>query len=290
MSQRLADFYIIGAMKCATSTLHEQLARRSRFFMTDPKEPNFFNDESLYANDMPGYAALFEGALPGQIAGESSTHYTKLPTYQGTVDRIFAHTPSARFVYVMRDPIERLVSQYVHEWTEREVDVPISQALEKYPRLIAYSKYAMQLGPYLERFGKDKVLPVFFEHLVAHRERELERIARFLGDDTSEPYQWHREAAQTNVSKERLRQSPLRDAVLSVGVLRRAKDALPAPVKERIKSVWRMEKRPEIAPAAQQRLVTELDADLEKLGEMLGLDLSCDSFSRVAKRSAPTFR
>jgi hypothetical protein len=289
MSRRLSDFYIIGAMKCATSTLHEQLARRDRFFMTEPKEPNFFNDEHLYETGWDEYRSLFAGARPDQITGESSTHYTKLPTYQGTVDRIFEHTPNARLVYVMRDPVDRMVSQYVHEWTEREVDCPISEAVQKYPRLIAYSKYATQLEPFLTKFGRERVLPVFFEHLVTHREQELERVARFVGDDSDEPFVWHEKAAQTNVSKERLRKSAFRDKVLSFSMARQVKDALPNQWKEKIKAVWRMENRPQLSTEARKLVEDELDADLKKLGALLGLSLNCATFAQVARESAPTF-
>ncbi len=46
---RMPDFVIIGAMKCATSTLHEQLAQQPGICMTEPKEPNFFSDADQYA-------------------------------------------------------------------------------------------------------------------------------------------------------------------------------------------------------------------------------------------------
>jgi len=45
MNGNLPDFIIIGAMKSATSTLHEQLRLQSGIFMSTPKEPNFFSDE-----------------------------------------------------------------------------------------------------------------------------------------------------------------------------------------------------------------------------------------------------
>ncbi len=289
MTQRLADFYIIGAMKCATSTLHEQLARRQKFFMSEPKEPNFFNDGALYAGGLKKYASLFAGAQVGQIVGESSTHYTKLPTYQGTAERIFAHTPAARFVYVMRDPLDRLVSHYIHQWTERQVDVPISRAIVEEPEYLAYSSYAMQLRPYVERFGKEQILPVFFEYMVKNRELELARVARFLGDDSDEPFVWQNEAAQTNVSKDRLRRSRFREAVLAFPPARKLKDALPSDLKEKVKSVWRMEKRPELSGEARAYAIERLDRDLAMLGAWFGLSLSCASFSSLAERTAPSW-
>jgi hypothetical protein len=188
---RLPDFYIIGAMKCATSTLHEQLARRRALFMSEPKEPNFFSDDAAYARGMGDYEALFEAARADQIVGESSTHYTKLPTHPHVVERIFRHTPEARFVYVMREPIARLLSQYTHEWLRDEVDRPVDRAVVELPRFVAYSSYAAQLAPYVEKFGKGRILPVFFECLVAHPEEELERVARFVGDTSEQPFVWH---------------------------------------------------------------------------------------------------
>jgi len=251
MTARLADFYIIGAMKCATSTLHEQLGRRGAFFMTEPKEPNFFNDDELYPSQLDWYRGLFSSAQPDQICGESSTHYTKLPTYHNTAARIREHTPHARFVYVMRHPVERIVSHYIHEWTEGRASSDISRDVMLDEQYVSYSCYAKQLAPYLEIFGNERVLPVFFEHFTTHKVKELERVARFLGDETSEPFKWHEEVGQTNVSRERLRQSKFRDTALSFGLIRRAKDALPEPVKEQIKAVWRMKKRPTLSVEAK---------------------------------------
>ncbi len=102
---------IIGAMKCGTSTLHSQLAARSGFLMSDPKEPNFFSDDERFARGVAEYAKLFESAGSEQLCGESSTHYTKLPTHPRTVERMAKLLPGARFVYVIRHPLDRIVSQ-----------------------------------------------------------------------------------------------------------------------------------------------------------------------------------
>lgn len=111
------DFIIIGGMKCATSTLHEQLALQPGIFMTSLKEPNFFSNDEEFAKGMDYYQSLFAGAQPQDLCGESSTHYTKLPTYPDTVKRLAEAFPQTKFIYVMRHPIDRLVSQYIHEWT-----------------------------------------------------------------------------------------------------------------------------------------------------------------------------
>ncbi len=53
--------------------------------------------------------------LENDLCGESSTHYTKLPDYPETVSRMKALLPSVKLIYVMRHPIERLISHYVHQ-------------------------------------------------------------------------------------------------------------------------------------------------------------------------------
>ena len=58
----LPDFFIIGAMKCGTSTLQAQLARQDGVFMTTPKEPNFFSDDDIFAKGRAWYEGLFADA------------------------------------------------------------------------------------------------------------------------------------------------------------------------------------------------------------------------------------
>jgi hypothetical protein len=111
------DFLIIGAMKCGTTTLAAQLAEQAGIFITSPKEPNFFSDDDIFANGLAWYEALFEGAAHGDIKGEASTHYTKLPTYPRTVERVRSVLKAPRLVYIIRNPLERAVSHFIHEWS-----------------------------------------------------------------------------------------------------------------------------------------------------------------------------
>ena len=88
------DFIVIGAMKSATTTLHEQLARQPGFLMSRPKEPNFFSDDHMYARGWRWYSSLFASAGEADLCGESSTHYTKLPDYPRTVARMVRDVPT----------------------------------------------------------------------------------------------------------------------------------------------------------------------------------------------------
>ena len=271
------NFVIIGAMKCGTSTLHDQLAAQPGFFLTDPKEPNYFSDPEQFARGASWYASLFDGAAEGELRGESSTHYTKLPTYPETVARLAAAVPEVRCVYVMRHPVDRLVSHYIHEWSERTITTTLDQAARDVPRLVEYGCYAMQLAPFLERFGRDRVLPVFFERLMAEPQAEFERIGRFLGHPG--PLRWETDREARNVGSQRMRDSAWRDAIVKqpqLAWLRR--NLVPKSLRTRVRSLWTMKKRPELSPAIRRELELRFDADLALLGEWLGTPLDCASF------------
>jgi len=131
------DYIIIGAMKCGTSTLAAQLGAQAGCFMTEPKEPQYFSDDPVYAKGADWYADLFAGAGPMDLKGEASTHYTKLPTYPATVTRMTASLPDLKLVYMIRNPMARVVSHYIHAWSEGELSCPIDEALETVPELVA---------------------------------------------------------------------------------------------------------------------------------------------------------
>ena len=286
----MPDFIIIGAMKCATSTLHEQLARQPGIFMSSPKEPCFFSDDDAYARGANWYSSLFIDAPQGALCGESSTHYTKLPTYPATIDRMRCHlNDDAKFIYIMRHPIDRLVSQYVHEWTQRVIATDINDAIDQHPELIAYSKYSMQIEPYVRTFGCERVLPMFFERLTAAPQVELTRAYSFIGHAGAAT--WDNTLKEQNVSSDRMRKSPARDLVINLPGLKLARQKLvPQSVRDRVKSLWMMKQRPIIAPENEIRLRGIFDEDLARLGQLLGLELTCDNFKQVARETSPVWR
>lgn len=297
MPPRRPDFLIIGAMKCATTTLHGQLAAQPGVFMPGKDdEPNFFSDDHRYARGAAWYEGLFAAAGPDDLVGEASTHYTKLPTYPKCVARLRDwFGDDIRLIYQMRHPLDRLVSQYIHEWSEAWISVSIDDAIDRHLRLIHYSRYAMQLEPYLQTFGADRVLPMFFERLVAHPQAELERVGAFLG--LSERPVWQADKDAANQSAARVRQGPVRRFLIrnrAMTALRRA--LVPQAMRDHFKKRWTLGERPRLSAPVEARVRAVLDDDLSQLGRWLGVDdLSCDTFpARIADRrlewSAPPAR
>jgi len=282
----LPDFIIIGAMKCATSTLHDQLAAQPGVFMTEPKEPCYFSDDEVYAQGPAWYASLFADAPAGAIKGESSTHYTKLPTHPDTVARCFEAVPNAKLIYVMRDPIDRLVSQYVHEWTMRLTDAPIDRAVRELPILTDYSQYARQLEPWLTRYGHERLLPVMFERLTRYPQGELKRIGAFLG--LAEPAVWGEDAEEKNVSSHRLQRSVWRDRVGGAPGLRWVRRRLvPQAWRDRAKSLWTIGERPTLSDAVRAEVERKLDEDLARLSRWLDRELTCATWRQSVLAGEP---
>lgn len=277
---RLPDFVIIGAMKSATSTLHEQLAAQPGIFMCTPKEPNYFSDDHVFRRGEHWYRGLFAPAAPGRLAGEASTHYTKLPTHPHSVARMRQAFRDVRLVYVMRHPVDRLKSHYLHEVSMGNIRGTLEQAIALRPELVDYGRYAMQLRPFLDAFGRDAVLPVFFDRLVSEPQGQLERICAFIGY-RGKP-RWNLELRPSNVSSDRMRRLPFESLLIRsrfATSLRRA--LVPRGWREIVKQRLRVRDGATVTQELRLRLEQRFDEDLELLGDLLGCELSCRNFKSL---------
>jgi hypothetical protein len=267
------SFVIIGAMKCATTTLYEQLKKQPGIFMPDLKEPNFFSDEEQYSKGLEWYSNLFEGASLNDLLGEASTHYTKSRTYPNTISRIEDCLTNPKFIYVIRNPIDRLISQYIHEWTEGKIKVDINEAIKKHPELIEYSCYAKQIAPYTKSYGKESILLVSFEDIKNSPQSVLNNICNFIGYK-GKP-KWFNELEASNVSKERIRRFPLFKLLIESSLatfIRRT--FIPNSIRNKIKLNFQMRERPILHPASIEFLNNIFNDEKEIIKEKFGIELS----------------
>lgn len=255
----LPDFLIIGAMKCGTTTLQAQLADQQGVFMATPKEPNFFSDDPIYARGLDWYEDLFRDAPPGVLKGEASTHYTKLPTYPDCAARLAAALPDVRLIYLVRNPIVRMVSHVVHEWSLRKLSCSFEEAFVHHPEILVYSCYARQIAPYVAHYGPDRILVLSLEDLEAAPQVALERVGRFIGMEQTPV--WHPELARQNVSAERIRRFPFHRLLVDNPVAATVRRHLvPKAAREMVKSQLRLRERPEV-PRSMIETASKLFAD-----------------------------
>ncbi len=188
----LPNFVVIGAQKSGTSSLDHYLRQHPDVAMCKVKEPDFFVEERNWGKGLAWYESLFDLATGALAVGEASTSYTMFPHYRGVPERIVETLPDVRFVYLVRNPIERARSDYLHyrfpvrgKNTEHVVAEkrPIGQALLENELYLDTSRYAMQLERYLAVVPQERIFVVTTEDLADDRVETMRKVFRFIGVD-----------------------------------------------------------------------------------------------------------
>ena len=255
------DFIIIGAMKSGTSTLAAQIGAQSGMFMTTPKEPNFFSDDAIWANGMTWYEDLFANANPDDIKGEASTHYTKSPRLPHTIERMTASLKTTpKIVYVLRNPIERAISHFMHAWSEGETERDINDALRRNPDYIDFGCYGMQIAPFIQAFGAESVLLTSLEVLKDAPEAELSRVTDFLGFEGTPV--WQTDHDRQNESAARIRKFRGYGLIIDNPVARALRRSLvPKSIRSKIRDRQTFGDRPVISDEMRQHLTARFLED-----------------------------
>src|SRR5450631_423733 len=195
MVQRRPSLFLIGAMKSGTRYLTKLLKSHPSIFMSDPEEPSYFVEQAqlrkVWAEMWDGgywkeenYLRLFQAAENETILRESSTNYTKLPLITGVPERIHKFDPDARFIYVMRDPVERTRSHY-WQGVGRGERRSMLDAIKEEPLYCDVSYYAMQLTPFIKKFGRKRIHLLTFEELTSYPKETMKDIWKWLEIDSS---------------------------------------------------------------------------------------------------------
>jgi hypothetical protein len=294
----LPTFLVLGAMKAGTTALYRMLDAHPDVFMSPVKEPNFFafagRDPDFRApidrrpdginhasiTDRDAYEALFADADSKQPRGEASHTSLYWPNAAATIERL---VPAARLVAILRNPVERAYSEYMH--FVRDGDEPISdfgEALDAEPKRIAArwamgryvdrGRYDEQLARYLDRFDRDQLLVLLHDDLVADPEGVAARLFAHVGaDPTAEPVLGRRVNASGIPHNRWLHRAlttlqPVREALAPVlpDAFVNAANALKN----------RNLDKPPLHPAVRARLEATFRPHIERLASMLDRDLS----------------
>lgn len=178
----MPNLVVVGATKAGTTSMHNYLGLHPDITVSRDKEARFFQDPAC--RDWLGlYQANF---VPGtRYRAESTPFYSKSPCFPGVVDRLAELAPDARLLYLVRDPLERIVAEYVEQmqWgaASRPLDVELSDAEDPRNWLVASSRYATQLKELRRRFDADRVLVVDLADLAADTPAVMGEIFGFLG-------------------------------------------------------------------------------------------------------------
>lgn len=264
------DFIIVGAQKCATTTLFSILTRHPDIVGSRVKEPHFFSTSPDWRRELANYEALFD-ERPGALYCEASTSYTFYPHRNLEIwDDIYAYNPAMKFIYLVRNPIDRIISNYMHLVARGYTEEPIEDLVRSHPLLLDATRYASQITPYICRFGRSRVLLIDFKDLMTRRRETLHDVTRFLGVDPDGLGDF--ELVHANGSIGRRKQNHRFDN--PPPLLRHTRKLLPG-IWERVVDRFspRVDQRPRLSASFEEMIAGILEIEVRALEDLMGKDL-----------------
>ena len=187
-SDRLPNLLIIGAMKSSTTTLYERLSVHPQIWFSADKEPHYFTGSEYGTPEgWQSYCQQF-AAAPADVRwiAEASTGYSKFPRLGPTAERIHDQLGRPAMIYVLRDPVARIVSNFRHNHATGiyRADMTLAKSLELDPIVVCSSRYESQIRAYESVFGPDCLYLIIAEELHARPQAVLARLADWLEIET----------------------------------------------------------------------------------------------------------
>ena len=293
----MPNFLVIGAAKAGTTSLYSYLKDHPQIYMSPHKEPRFFALEGepidfqgpgdltrfRFVTDIESYHALFEGVSNEVAVGEASPWYLYVPK---APERIRHHIPNARLIAILREPVERAYSNFLHAVREGlEPLTDFTQAMKAEENRIRnnwsyrwhYKQkgfYYVQLKRYYELFDRDQIRLYLYDDFMTNPINLLQDIFRFLGvDDTFVPdtSQKHNVSLiPRNKALDKLFRQP--NSMKSV-----LKPFLPSRLRQQVKTNLinlNLQKKPQLLPEVRKQLLDEYREDILRLQELIQRDLS----------------
>lgn len=278
----LPNLMVIGASKCGTTSLHYYLGLHPQIQMSREKEIRFFSLDVEWRKGVEWYSRHFSARHP--VRGESTPGYSAFPVIPGVPARMHGLIPNAKLIYLVRDPVERLVSVRVNQYADRVSDGGFAEAFsfsDTDPELCR-CKYFMQITQYLRYFPASAIKVIPSKDLFSKRREVLRDLFTFLGVDPDfdspgfaairNPSSQKRRQGAWGTWAKRLGEQPWARRLLSVEMRRRLGRSLFRPLSESVKP-------PVVDASFRERLLEYLHDDIEQLRAFTGLGL--DSWCRV---------
>lgn len=182
------DFVVIGGMKCGSTSLWKYLSMHPEISLPEKrKNLEFFDTRDNWDKGIAWYESFFHAKNDmHKVFGEVSTEYSKYPLSSDVAKNMYSVIPNAKILYIVRDPIERIKSQYIHSignaTESRDFELAVCDAPNHY---INFSCYFYQIEQYLAYYRKENIHIIISEELRNNPEKTLKNIFSFIGVDNS---------------------------------------------------------------------------------------------------------
>ncbi|MEP2025005.1 MAG: sulfotransferase domain-containing protein [Reichenbachiella sp.] len=284
----LPNFLIVGAAKSGTTTLYDCLRQHPEIYLPEKKECKYFS--GIIENTGPGdeyrnkkrtrtweeYIKYFNEVKNEAAIGEATPDYLYYykPTITSIHDKLGRQT---KIIIILRHPIERAYSAYLHNRRDMIEDLDFTNALKaeedriekNYALMWRYKDaglYYNQVRAFKEAF--DEVLILTQEELKEHFQETMEKIFLFLNVDAH----FHPQVKKLNATGE---PSALKKYLSKSPMLKEVKKFMPSFIKKMIKSNLdkrSLEKKP-MSDSDRQHLANYFENDIFQLSEYLGSDI-----------------
>ncbi|MCD6187365.1 MAG: sulfotransferase domain-containing protein [Desulfuromusa sp.] len=263
----LPGFIIIGAMKGGTSSLYRYIASHPEVVPSSTKETDFFKTVDDFNKGLDWYKSLFR--KNGELAFEASPNYTKRHLFPGVPARMHSILPETKLIYVLRDPIDRVVSHYVHNYAHGRESRLLSEVIRSPDsNYIQTSNYYFQIQGFLEYYSDKKLLLIESERLRKDTVNVVNDVFKFL--NLSPEHDTSILEKNFHLSSEKKRKSSLERALetrTTNQYLRSGIRLITAPLRKSIE-------RPKLSSVDSTILAEALAPDVEKLRRFSGLEFS----------------
>jgi hypothetical protein len=173
----LPNTFCIGAPKSGTTSLHTYLSANPNVCGSNPKEPWYFSD--YHNRGLAWYESCFAHNPNAKAIIDFSTTYSQYPHFDGIPKKLWEAVPEAKFIYIVRDPLDRAISQY---YFHRQLYKPATfEEAIRDEAIIEPGLYYMQIERYLEYFPLSRFLFLTTSELSANPDATCQKVCGFLG-------------------------------------------------------------------------------------------------------------
>ena len=293
----LPNFLIVGAAKAGTTSIHAYLQQHPQVFMCPVKETNFFafEGEALnflggiskgylvnFATNISDYRAQFQGVNNEIAIGEACPSYLYIPK---AVERIKCYIPDVKIIVILRDPIERAYSHFLHHLRDRLVPyTDFDQALKLESQRIAdnwwwdyhYTQvglYYQQLTRYFDNFGRQQIKVTLYDDLQADSLAFIQDIWQFIGVEKNFFPDMSAKHNATGIPRYRALDALIKESNLIKTIYQLLPAKFRQPITAKItksNALW----KPPLTPEIRQNLLDLYREDIVKLQDLIQQDLS----------------
>lgn len=294
------NFFIVGGVKCGTTSLYEYLRQHPQVFMPDVKEPIYFGQDLKLNLDLctrntihhwDNYLALFDGVTDETRLGEATVWY--LYSEQASQE-IYDYDPTAKIIIMVRNPVDVMYSLHGELlWDCNEELLDFGEALAaqedraagrripstayfpqtlQYERVVAFSE---QLERYFNVFGRDAICVEVFDDFVTDTAAAFQRVAEYLELDAD----FDPDLRRFNESKPTQMLGMNRFFAKRPGLRRAINRVVPLPLFRKIRSgisktLSSGSRTSGLDPALRCELQEKMRPEVERLGTLLERDLT----------------